>query len=637
MSAPQQPPSTDAGLLWALLEHASVDISLFDPRVRSWRVNPTQCERVSRSGTELLGRASQGCVPRLADQLGPLRRAVLTTGRPERAVAVHERSRAHAGADRTYSVSCFRVQTPNGPLAGVAASILDATARTRAQQAADLANERLALLNQASIVPVCAWDAPEVLRQEALPDQRLAEPSPPPGSADFTRRLRLRTRLCGQRIAREIVLGAASPVTSWSGRSSAEADPAFAEALAARAARAVDHVRLLARDRGIARTLPRSLVAPGRHRIDGWERASPPAPGAVGTEVGDDCCDVHPRPCARAGPVIGDVLGPGLGTAAVMGHRRAILRALARPALSPEKLPGHLHDRLAALAGAQIAAGTDAVADPSSRRLALSNAGHPPPLQLPTNGPASPCAVETGIPLEARGFAHELVEVALASGTGLPCGTDRLVQHRGGSSIEGIHRLAAQSPGQVGPVVGPPGALGAGRESAVRTLLAAADRDDDDALLAGRLPAAGSAVQVASLDLPLAAPATGTARRCTAEHLQRWGTPPATVAVTRLLVSEQVTHAVRRAGGPHPAAPPARQRTDLRGDRRWRRLVAAPLPAGPRRQGRPRACAGRGPRQPVGDPTEPRRCGRLARAGDRAERGAGRPVTVGDLPRSRRR
>lgn len=617
MPATQQPPLTDASLLWALFQHAPVGITLFDTRLRYWRVNPAQCETLGWSGAELLGRTPHERVPDLAAQLVPLLQTVLSTGLPERDIEIRGRTRAHDGAERTFSVSCFRIQAADGQVAGVAAIVIDSTERTRAQEASELANQRLALLNRASIALVSSLDPPEVLRRlaeltvprfadhcvvdlvepdgtlrraatrhapgvavtpgdwagdgevviyppghptlraisartalrlDAIPDQHLDELSPTPRSADFARRLQLRSLLCIPLVAGETVLGAANFLTSLSGRSYDDADTAFAEALAGRAAVALDNARLFARERDIALTLQRSLLSPEFPQIDGLELASHYLPGTVGTEVGGDWFDVIPLPCSRVGLVIGDVMGRGLRAAAVIGQLRAAVRAFATLELSPEVLLDHLDDLVASLDQAQIATCSYAVYDPGSRRLALANAGHLPPILLPADGPAYLLTLEPGVPLGVGGFAHELVEIELAPGAGVVFYTDGLVEHRGSDLLDGVHRLAAQFPGPVGPGAGPTDTLSASCEAAVRTLLSGTDHDDDVALLAVRVPPTGGTVDAARLDLPLEPRAAGMARQFTAEHLRYWGTLPAVADVACLLVSELVTNAVRHGG-----------------------------------------------------------------------------------------
>src|SRR6185503_8444981 len=92
--------------------------------------------------------------------------------------------------------------------------------------------------------------------------------------------------------------------------------------------------------------------------------------------VGGDWVNSFPLPDGRTALVVGDVVGHGLGAAATMGQLSMEARAL-------------LSDAESGLAAGYSALGSTcciALYDPVSHHVALSSAGHLPPVLVLPNG-----------------------------------------------------------------------------------------------------------------------------------------------------------------------------------------------------------------------------------------------------------
>ncbi|HYF27374.1 MAG TPA: PP2C family protein-serine/threonine phosphatase, partial [Baekduia sp.] len=148
----------------------------------------------------------------------------------------------------------------------------------------------------------------------------------------------------------------------------------------------------------------------------------------------------------RLALAVGDVAGKGLAAAQAVGGLRHALRAYG---LEGSRSPGEvltLVDHFAAALGIPDVMATMllVVLDPRTGRVEWASAGHPPPLCLPADGPATllegrpgpPLGVdEEGVPALHHGLLRE--------GDGLLLFTDGLVERRGEALDTGLRRLAA--------------------------------------------------------------------------------------------------------------------------------------------------------------------------------------------------
>ncbi|MFF7557035.1 SpoIIE family protein phosphatase [Streptomyces olivaceus] len=308
-----------------------------------------------------------------------------------------------------------------------------------------------------------------------------------------------------------------------------------------------EHTQVLALQR---RLLPRV----GGDTVETASVYQPATPDSAG--VGGDWVNSFPLPDGRTALVVGDVVGHGLGAAATMGQLSMEARALLSAGLAPDEVLEHLDETVTLLDDAEsgLAAGYSAlgstcciaVYDPVSHRLALSSAGHLPPVLAPPEGPAAPLAVRPHPGLGAEFALREPFEVHTFStppGSLLALYTDGLVEDPALSIDEGIDRLAA-AVSRVHPWDG----LAQAARHVVASLAPARRRDDVTLLLARTIGYRKG--DTATWRLPARDDAAARARTLVHALLERWDTRSDLRDSVVLLVSELVTNAVRYAGGP---------------------------------------------------------------------------------------
>ncbi|MFI1993814.1 SpoIIE family protein phosphatase [Actinoplanes sp. NPDC020271] len=220
-------------------------------------------------------------------------------------------------------------------------------------------------------------------------------------------------------------------------------DVEFLIDVADRAGLALDNARLAERDREVALTLQRSLLA-GERPIDSrFHLATVYRPAIETLEVGGDWYDAFITARGSVGVVVGDVVGRGVRAASAMGQLRSAVRALATAEPSPATVLQHMDDfvttleagRMTTLAYAELALDTG--------RLRYACAGHPPPLLLsPGTGSSYLWEGRSG-PLGTRAGNRRRreAEFDMPPGSRLLLYTDGLVERRGERIDEGLSRL----------------------------------------------------------------------------------------------------------------------------------------------------------------------------------------------------
>ncbi|WP_329365181.1 SpoIIE family protein phosphatase [Streptomyces sp. NBC_00669] len=380
-------------------------------------------------------------------------------------------------------------------------------------------------------------------------DQLRATTYPDDPKVDAALELGLHSMLVLPLRARGVVLGLLV-VARDRGREPFDRDDlALGVDLADRAGTALDNARLYVREREGALTLQRSLLPRTVPEPPGVNIAYRYVPGSSGAEVGGDWFDVIPLGGGRLAFVVGDVMGHGLVAAATMGRLRTAVRTLAGLDMPPDELLRRVNELGDDLAQNRtegwMATAVYAVYDPSTRRCAIAQAGHPPPVLVEHQDDPDRCYARlldlpTGVPLGVGGVRFETTELDVPDGAVLVLYTDGLVEARGKDIGQGIERLRSTLCRRLGSL-----------EDACDDLLATMDPDrepDDVALLMARLGGlpAGS---TAAWTFPAEASAVRLARRRVRDTLASWGLASLT-DVTVLLVSELVTNSLRYAHGP---------------------------------------------------------------------------------------
>jgi phosphoserine phosphatase RsbU/P len=199
--------------------------------------------------------------------------------------------------------------------------------------------------------------------------------------------------------------------------------------------------RLSRLDRAAALALQRSLL-PGRlPAIPGLDLAARYVPGAA-FGVGGDWYDVFALPGGHVGVAIGDVAGNGLRAAVVMGRIRSALRAYALETTDPADVLTRLDRKVQLFEPGMMATVIYAVLDPGHADLALSNAGHPPPVTTEPTRPNRLVPVPPDLPIGAhRDACRRTTRTTLEPGGCLFFYTDGLIERRDRLITDGIDML----------------------------------------------------------------------------------------------------------------------------------------------------------------------------------------------------
>ncbi|MFD6321575.1 SpoIIE family protein phosphatase [Streptomyces sp. NPDC058442] len=315
--------------------------------------------------------------------------------------------------------------------------------------------------------------------------------------------------------------------------------------LAARAGLVLDNARMYTYQENVAETLQESMLPHIPPRMAGCDIATRYLPGTLLGRVGGDWFDSAKLPGARTAFVVGDVMGHGLNSAAMMGQLRTAVQTMAALDLPPAQLLRNLDDLAQRLGDTYLATCLYAVYDPIASELHLANAGHiPPVLVRAADGRSELLDLPTGAPIGVGGVPFEAVRVRVEPGDRLVMCTDGLVEVRGEDIGAGLAALCASA-------AHPAASMDAACDTIIRSLAATfsqagrGGRKDDVALLMARL----SGIEpdhVAEWRLVPDPSEVARARAMVREQLHAWGVgKPAGHA--ELMVSELVTNAVRHA------------------------------------------------------------------------------------------
>ncbi|MFG2147613.1 SpoIIE family protein phosphatase [Streptomyces sp. NPDC048696] len=378
------------------------------------------------------------------------------------------------------------------------------------------------------------------------------------------------TTLAVPMVAHDTVVGLVQFSRAKGSEPFGDRDRALATELASRAAVCIDNARLYRREHERALILQRSLLPPGDPEAAGLDIACRYLPGNAATEVGGDWFDVIELPGHRTALVVGDVMGRGLRAAVAMGELRTAVRTLAMLDLEPAEVLSHLDEiarglgdpggpdrdlagarrgrpgargahksREADLSEVYLATCVYAVYDPVTRRCAIANAGHLPPVLVEPGEPALFLDMPPGLPLGVGGEPFEEIEVELPEGALLALYTDGLVESRDHPLDEGLRAFRKAISDPVAEL-----------EDVCDQVLNTLDTrhgEDDIALLMARIQGLAPDA-VGDWRLPREPRSVGRARELARAQLLAWDLGDL-VDTTELLVSELVTNALRYGEG----------------------------------------------------------------------------------------
>ncbi len=271
-------------------------------------------------------------------------------------------------------------------------------------------------------------------------------------------------------------------VTSWSEPNVlSDEERSFVQTLASQAAQAFERARQFESERTIAETLQRSVLPVSLPQVAGVRIGARYLPGTEEVDVGGDWFDAITLANGRLGLVVGDVVGKGVQSAATMAQLRNALRAFALDQMKPSSTITRLNRLAYGASETAFATLTYVVIDPSTRNCRFTSAGHPPPLAVYPDRRAEFLEGGRGLPLGAApdtNYVQDVVELPV--GTTLLLYTDGLIERRNKTIDEGLAQLFAAA------LEAPPDPERL-LEHVLDSLVGAADRRDDIALLAVRL------------------------------------------------------------------------------------------------------------------------------------------------------
>ncbi|MFD5427687.1 SpoIIE family protein phosphatase [Streptomyces sp. NPDC127084] len=260
---------------------------------------------------------------------------------------------------------------------------------------------------------------------------------------------RLRTyfgdRMCCARlvplVARGRVLGAVVLTRTRDREPFDDQDCVLIDELVARAALSIDNARMYTAQRAASLALRRSLTHSSLPRVTGLELAGRYLP-ASDQAVGGDWFDAFALPDGSTGLVIGDVMGHGVHSAAVMGQLRTAVRTLARHGFPPDRILSSLDAAVAELGEHEMATCVYAVHDPVAGSCEIARAGHPPPAVVDPLGAVTFLDGPPGVPLGTCAPGFQTERVALPPGSLLVLYTDGLIETRDRDLDQGMRELA---------------------------------------------------------------------------------------------------------------------------------------------------------------------------------------------------
>ncbi|POX42791.1 SpoIIE family protein phosphatase [Streptomyces sp. Ru72] len=341
--------------------------------------------------------------------------------------------------------------------------------------------------------------------------------------------------------ARQVVLGFMALMRHPERPEFNDMDRVTGAELAARAGLVLDNARMYTYQENVAETLQDSMLPHIAPRMTGCDIATRYLPGTLLGRVGGDWFDSVKLPGARTALVVGDVMGHGLNSAAMMGQLRTAVQTMAALDLPPAQLLRNLDDLAQRLGDTYLATCLYAVYDPIASELHLANAGHIPPVIVrAADGRSELLDLPTGAPIGVGGVPFESVRVPVSPGDRLVMCTDGLVEVRGEDIGVGLATLCESA-------AHPAASMDDACDTIIRALNTCGGRKDDVALLMARL-AGIEPEDVAVWRFNLDPVEVGRARAVVGEQLHEWGLD--TLAHNaELMVSELVTNAVRHSHG----------------------------------------------------------------------------------------
>jgi anti-sigma regulatory factor (Ser/Thr protein kinase)/putative methionine-R-sulfoxide reductase with GAF domain len=320
-------------------------------------------------------------------------------------------------------------------------------------------------------------------------------------------------------------------------------DLAVLQVAAARAAPGIERARLfsaLEREHQVAMVLQRSLLPKRLADVIGVASAARYLPAT--DDVGGDWYDVFELARGRLGVAIGDVVGHGVGAAALMGQLRTALHAYALQDYGPARTLELVDRYVQAMPDYAMATAAYAVLEPDTGEVQVASAGHLPPLVVSRDG-GHVVEMTPSAPLGAFSYGrvqeHELI---LAPGETLVFYTDGLIERPGTPLTNSMDALLE--------VVKDASSVDDVCRRAVEKMVPAGSLRDDVAIVAIQNREIDSELD---LRLPADPKILAEIRLLLRRWLRHYGANDSQTLEITLAVSEACTNAVEHAYSPAPA------------------------------------------------------------------------------------
>jgi PAS domain S-box-containing protein len=344
--------------------------------------------------------------------------------------------------------------------------------------------------------------------------------------------------------------------------------------MADRAGFAIANARTYEREAGTVEMFQHSLLPDELPQPDGVRIAARYESGGA---VGGDWYDALELGREQVGVALGDVVGHGVGAAALMAQLRHATRAYALEGHSPAGVLDRLDSLVRSLDGGQMATLLFLVVEPDRSSVCLASAGHVPPLVIDPDGQPEYLDASRDPPLGVfESGGHSETKLKLEPGSTLVLYTDGLVEQRGVSIDAGLEalRAAARDPGE------DPKAL---CDRLVQTRLDMHEVEDDIAVLVLRaLPVPAGPLR---LELPADPERLSSMRRELLRWLRARGVEDGDVEAIQIACHEACSNAVEHGCGFGPgtvtvevALDNGRIEVEVRDGGHWVERPDGPLP-----------------------------------------------------------
>jgi GAF domain-containing protein/anti-sigma regulatory factor (Ser/Thr protein kinase) len=332
-------------------------------------------------------------------------------------------------------------------------------------------------------------------------------------------------------------------------------DVSLATEVASRAGVALSNATRFQREHVVADVLQRAVLPDSLPEVEGLLFDAEYRAGVAGTYAGGDWYDVFELGNDLVFFSVGDVMGKGAPAAALMGQVRSAIRAYAVSGQTPTEVLTSLDHLFDTLIEDRVVTAVVGTITPSTGRVVLSNAGHPPPLVVRADGSAMFCPMQRTLLIAAglTGAPRPRDELVLDRGDSLIMYSDGLIERRGELITHGMERLA-----NTATVVGRAGWPDHPADT-FASMLSVEERTDDIVVLClsytgiseQRIsaPTVGTTRDgMSTLHLEPVVESTPVARHWVAAHLR--DLPAEVTGCASLLTSELVTNAVLHAATP---------------------------------------------------------------------------------------